>query len=212
MKNIKVLIISLSLTASLNALALIKVNSTTAEPTAQTLPTTVSPTSNPQTFPTYQDSGPVGVNVFQGVSDAETVTATTSGTTTNINTTWTNANTQTPINFNPNTNTSSTTTTSSTSGTNPLLSTVPQFNVMDVKVTASGNCEVKKNGAVIMSGPIAGSPCQKIYGNSVSQSSTGTSPTINSLPLHYQPLNMDVAAEYDSINSAHQQLFQGQTY
>jgi hypothetical protein len=147
-------------------------------------------TTGAQTFPTSPiDSAPTGQTApstgtsTTGISDATATTTWSSGQNTSINATWTSVNQiqMVPHNQVINTGTSS-------GSTSPLLSTVPQFNVMDVKINASGNCEVKKNGSVIHSGPVAGSPCQSIYGKGISAST----PTTTTLPDAYLPMNMDV--------------------
>jgi hypothetical protein len=69
--------------------------------------------------------------------------------------------------------TAPTTTTTTTTGT-PLLSTVPLFNVKDVKVSTDGKCQIIKNGAVVKSGDFNGSPCQKIYGTQAQAAQSAT--------------------------------------
>ena len=63
--------------------------------------------------------------------------------------------------------------TTTTTGT-PLLSTVPLFNVKDVKVSSDGKCQIIKNGAVVKSGDFNGSPCQKIYGTQAQAAQSAT--------------------------------------
>ncbi len=154
-----------------------------------TTPTTTTTTTSPQTFPTYNPtSTPVSVSPGTAVSDAPSSPV---GTTYSGTTNWVDANS--PVNS----YTPSSATTVSTSN-NPLLSTDPQFNVMDVKVTASGGCEVKKNGAVIMTGGFAGSPCQKIYGKGLGQSTSSGSST---LPAEYLPSNLDVSFDAQTLEA-----------
>jgi len=90
----------------------------------------------------------------------------------------------------------STSTTTSTS-TNPVLSTVPQFNVKDVKVTADGKCQIVKNGAVIKTDVYAGSPCQKIYGTGI-QAASSSSTSVNSLPESYREPDFNTLQEYST--------------
>jgi hypothetical protein len=106
---------------------------------------------------------------------------------------------QPPTNWVPRPTTTTTTTT--TAGT-PLLSTVPQFNVSDVKVTADGKCQIIKNGAIVKTDVYAGSPCQKIYGNNLQASgttstSTSTTTYTEEIPdIYFQP-NFDSLQQYN---------------
>jgi hypothetical protein len=106
-------------------------------------------------------------------------------------------------NYQPTTNwrppTTTTTTTTTTAGT-PLLSTEPQFNVSDVKVTADGKCQIMKNGAVIKTDVYAGSPCQKIYGNNLQASGTTTTTTLEAVPDIYYAPDFSSLQEYQQNN------------
>lgn len=190
MKNTRMLLVTITMTVSLNAVALIKTTSSSSIDTA------VSTSSPAQTFPTSTtsststfDSAPVGVSATTYTNDFQTQPAS-SGTISGA-TQWTNVNTQTAVNYNPPTNTTSTSST-------PLLSTVPQFNVKDVKVTASGNCEVRKNGAVIKSGPYNGSPCHKIYGTGLQASGSISTTGAEVLPEYYRDPDFSALQEYQS--------------
>ena len=89
------------------------------------------------------------------------------------------------------------TTTTTTTGT-PLLSTVPLFNVKDVKVSTDGKCQIIKNGAVVKSGDFNGSPCQKIYGT---QAQAAQSATQNEqLPQEYLEPDYSRLEEYQPTN------------
>ena len=96
------------------------------------------------------------------------------------------------VDFNSATNTPS-------SSSTPLLSTVPQFNVKDVKIAANGNCEIRKNGALIKSGAFSGSPCQKIYSNVIQASGSGSTAT-QVLPVEYQDPDYSSLQKYQSSN------------
>jgi hypothetical protein len=157
--------------------------------TTTTTTTTTAPTS-PQTFPTYD--APTGASTNTGISDASPSTSTSSSTT-GINNNWANA---TGVEIKATGVDVFTGATSSSATNTPLISTVPQFNIMDVKVTASGGCEVKKNGTVIMTGGSVGSPCQKLYGKGIQQASSGTAGT---LPLEYQPSNLDAPFHHSNM-------------
>ncbi len=186
MREIKLLVALLALASSINVMA-------AKETVVSGTQTSPSSPSSPQTFPTYNETAPVSVSSGTAVSDAPSAPT---GTTTNtvVNNNWANADSFTATPFDQN----SLTTTTTTSSNNPLLSTDPQFNIMDVKVTASGGCEVKKNGAVIMTGGFSGSPCQKLYGKGIEQASSGGS---NTLPIEYQPANLDVSFDSSEFRS-----------
>lgn len=185
MQHFKSFLVLVTLAASMSAMA---AQTSTAQSSLTT--TTTTATSSPQTFPVYQaPSSPTGVSVNTAISDVPSSPA---GTTYSGSTNWVNANTLDAVNMNQNVGTTT------TSSNNPLLSTDPQFNVMDVKVTASGGCEVKKNGAVIMTGGFAGSPCQKLYGKGLGQTTSSGSST---LPAEYLPSNLDVSFDAQTLDT-----------
>jgi hypothetical protein len=184
MREIKLLVALLALASSINVMA-------AKETVVSGTQTSPSSPSSPQTFPTYNETAPVSVSSGTAVSDAPSA-ATGTNTNTVVNNNWANADSFTATPFDQN----SLTTTTTSSSNNPLLSTEPQFNVADVKVTASGGCEVKKNGAVIMTGGFAGSPCQKIYGKGLGQSTSSSA-----LPTEYLPANLDVSFDAQTLDA-----------
>ena len=90
-----------------------------------------------------------------------------------------------------------TTTTTTTTGT-PLLSTVPLFNVKDVKVSADGKCQIIKNGAVVKTGDFIGSPCQKIYGTQAQAATSAT--TYEEVPQWYLEPDYNSLQEYQQTD------------
>ena len=97
-----------------------------------------------------------------------------------------------------------TTTTTTTTNATPLVSTVPQFNVKDVKVTADGKCQIIKNGSVVKTDVYSGSPCQKIYGTSLQAASSTTASDPMVLPELYRDPDFSTLQEYN--------VYQGQGY
>jgi hypothetical protein len=90
-----------------------------------------------------------------------------------------------------------TATTTTPTGT-PLLSTVPLFNVKDVKVSADGKCQIIKNGAVVKTGDFIGSPCQKIYGTQAQAATSAT--TYEEVPQWYLEPDYNSLQEYQQTD------------
>ncbi len=160
MKNTKMLLVTITMTVSLNVFAL--------------------------------EAALVGVSANNYTNDFETQPVSSGTSTISGATQYTHT---AAVDFNSASNTP-------TSSSTPLLSTVPQFNVKDVKVAANGNCEIRKNGALIKSGAYSGSPCQKIYGKGIQSSGSGSTAT-EVLPDEYRDPDFSSLKSYQSSNYAY---------